>query len=134
MMLCYKLFEEYECSCPTPRVLSSFFQHDGQKNISDSDMSNNSFGGLRPSVEEVPASAAQLQATNNPIALSNVDPASNTLSAVPSMAGGRYLNMVGTYKDHILANAKFLYGPHETYDVVTGDHLEGEERAISFVA
>jgi hypothetical protein len=29
------------------------------------------------------------------------------------MTGSRNHNMVGTYEEHILANAKFLYGPHE---------------------
>jgi hypothetical protein len=48
------------------------------------------------------------------------------------MTGGRNHNMVGTYKEHIFANAKFLYGPHETYDVVTAHALEGEEAATSY--
>jgi hypothetical protein len=37
-----------------------------------------------------------------------------------SIAGGEHHNMVGSYKDWILANVKILYGPNPTRDVVYG--------------
>jgi hypothetical protein len=32
--------------------------------------------------------------------------------------------MVGSYQDWIIANAKFLYGPHQTYDVIFGNEYD----------
>jgi hypothetical protein len=104
--------------------------------LSESDMSNDSVGGVHQSIEEVPPAAAPLHNNGSPTTPSDANRASSFVwSSTPlSMTGGRNHNMVGTYKEHILANAKFLYGPHETYDVVTAHDLEGEENATSYAA
>ena len=42
------------------------------------------------------------------------------------MTGRAHHNMVGSYKDWIIANAKFLYGTHQTYDVTFGNVYDEE--------
>jgi hypothetical protein len=84
---------------------------------------------------------------NIDINMSSTDPKnalerSKTPPSVPPslhpMTGGAHHNMVGTYRDWILANAKVIYGSGQPYDVVYSSgstHSSGQDvRTAYFVA
>jgi hypothetical protein len=81
--------------CLTPRSHPSFAMNGGNPDIH---MSSNDPNNVRERSETSPS----------------------VTSSVDSMTGGAHYNMVGAYKNWILANAKIIYGPNQPYEVAYG--------------